>query len=391
MRRRWSCIAPWSVAFFLIGVVACAHRTVPQSGSPQDVQNIIFLIGDGMGIPQINAARFKSVGADGSLNIDRFPVVGLLKTHAVDELITDSAAAGTAMACGVKTRNGVLALDANGEPVESILEAAQKLGKATGLVATSTITHATPAAFAAHIDSRQRHAEIAAQILEADVTVLFGGGRCDFVPQSHEYSRRKDGRNLLEEARARGYRIVQTRKQLSEIRNDRVLGLFAVDALAGSGSEPSLAEMTEAAIEILSQDSDGFFMMVEGSQIDWRSHDNDAEGMIEQMLQFDAAIQSAMNFAKRNGRTLVVVTADHETGGMSITAGESDGSHLEIEWSTGGHTAVDIPIFAYGPGAELFAGVYQNTQVAKKFAKLFGIDTFPRQLQGVRKGEPPIR
>jgi len=379
MKPIWRCFGFLIVAFFLISMVACAHRTARQSGPRQEVRNIIFMIGDGMGLPQINAARFKSVGADGSLAIDSFPVVGLLKTHAADELITDSAAAGTAMACGVKTQNGVIALDADGQPVASILEASQRLGKATGLVATSAITHATPAVFAAHIDSRHKHADIAARMLETGVDVMFGGGRCYFIPQSQEHSRRRDRRNLIAEASDRGYQIVETGKQMAAIRGNKVLGLFALDALTGRSSEPSLVDMTRAAIEILSKDSDGFFMMVEGSQIDWRGHDNDAEGTIEQMLQFDAAIREALDFAKRNGRTLVVVTADHETGGMSITGGELDGSQLEIKWATGHHTAVDIPIFAYGPGAQMFTGIYQNTEVARKFAQLFRIQPFPRK------------
>lgn len=365
---------------FLFLFVACSQQSLRRPDSTSEIKNIIFLIGDGMGIPQINAARMSSAGAAGSLHIDTFPVVGLLKTHAVDGLITDSAAAGTALACGVKTQNGVIALDAEGRRVQTILEAAQKMGKATGLIATSSITHATPAVFAAHIDARHKEPEIAKQMLETRVNVLLGGGRCYFVPRSTEDSCRKDNSDLIAAARRMGYAIPETREDLFDGESNYVLGLFEMGALSQK-PQPTLAEMTRAAIQILKQNRNGFFLMVEGSQIDWRSHDNDAEGTITQMLQFDAAIEVALDFAKKEGRTLVVVTADHETGGMTITDGDVAGESLEVKWTTLGHTGVDIPIFAYGPGADRFSGVYQNTEVPKKMAKLLGIAPFPNVIE----------
>ncbi|MFQ5603704.1 MAG: alkaline phosphatase [bacterium] len=367
------------IAVFLISGGCTKHIKVnTASSNVSSVKNIILLIGDGMGLPQINLARIKVHGAGGSLNIDKMPVVGLLKTHAADKLITDSAAAATALACGVKTRNGVISRTPDGKNAMTILEAARDKGLSTGLVATSTITHATPAVFAAHVESRRQHAEIAVQMIAAKVNILLGGGKAYFLPKSNPASKRTDDRNLLAEAQANGYKFVEIREQLGSAQSKYLLGLFQNNALTTHPPEPSLAEMTHKALNLLNRNPKGFFLMVEGSQIDWRSHDQNAEGSVEQMLLFDEAIKVARKFAEKNQNTLVLITADHETGGLTLTGGSLDGEELQTSWSTGGHTAVDVPIFAFGPHAEWFTGVYENTEVAKKMAALLNVQPLPK-------------
>lgn len=354
-------------------------QTAPAQPAP--VKNVIFMIGDGMGIAQIDAGRFSSVGMTGRLNLESFPVVGLLKTHPADELITDSAAGGTALATGVKTKNGMIAMTPDGKPARSLLELARAKGMATGLVVTSTITHATPAVFAAHIHSRRLEANIAVQMLAAKINVLLGGGKSFFVPKSAPGSKREDGRDLLAEARQAGYEVALSKSELAAAKSDRLIGLFSDGGMTTKDPEPSLAEMTQKAIDALSRNEKGFFLMVEGSQIDWRSHANDAAGEMRQMLLFDAAIKVALDFAREDGKTLIVVTADHETGGMTITGGKLDGSDLQINWATTHHSAVDVPIFAFGPNAVDFTGIYENTEVPKKIARFLGFAPFPQVVE----------
>jgi len=341
------------------------------------VKNILLLIGDGMGLTQVAAARIKALGAEGRLYIERMPVTGLINVHSADKLITDSGAASTALATGYKTRNGMIGVNPEGKRLLTILEAARNKGMATGLVVTSTITHATPAAFAAHVKSRYDELTIAVQMLENKVNVMMGGGRAYFLPKELG-GKRRDGRNLIEEAKAIGYTYVETKDGLQAADGEYLLGLFQMEALTTTASEePRLAEMTAKAIEILSRNENGFFLMVEGSQIDWACHRNNPYETIRQTLLFDEAVKVVLEFATRDTSTLVVVTADHECGGMAINGGSLDGRNLEIGWTTGGHTGVPVPIFAHGPGAGYFTGLHDNTEIPRIFAKLLGIEGFP--------------
>ncbi len=337
-----------------------------------DVKNIIFLIGDGMGLVHANAARFYVVGPEGRLHFERMPVTGLLNVYSYDALITDSAASGTALATGNKTRNGMIGLRADSTSVPTVLEIARDHGLATGLVVTSRITHATPAAYYAHINHRGREQEIAEQLSTANINVLFGGGRDMFLPESMEDSRRHDDRNLLAVMESNGYEIIGNRDELMSVEGDHVLGLFQTESLSTQLPEPTIAEMTAKAIELLAQDDDGFFLMVEGSQIDWAGHSNDEDYSIRETLLFDDAVREALAFAQQNGETLVVVTADHETGGMSIRRGNRNGEGMNIAWSTRNHSAVSVPVYAYGPGSLRFTGVIDNTDIAIRMAELFG-------------------
>ena len=339
-----------------------------------EVRNIIFMIGDGMGITQVAMTRIYTVGPDGRLTMERLPVSGFSTTHSANKLITDSGASGTAMATGVKTKNKAIGVRPDGTPVPSILEIAEKAGLATGLVATSAITHATPASFAAHQKRRNDEDKIAIDMTESGVDVLLGGGREFFVGDDDPESLRDDGRNLFAELNGKGYDTVTTREEMLNSTSNKLVGLFEYHALTSEGDEPTLAEMTEKALSILSQDPDGFFVMIEGSQIDWAGHDGDPNGVVYHTLHFDMAIRKAIEFAQQDGHTLVVVTADHETGGLTIVDGDLDGSDLDVEFSTGHHTAMPVPLFAYGPGSTTFSGMMDNTDIPHKFARLLGLE-----------------
>ncbi|MCX7919084.1 MAG: alkaline phosphatase [bacterium] len=331
-------------------------------------KNIILLIGDGMGIGQITLARVALVGADGKLNLDRFPYVGLVKTHAADDIVTDSAASGTALATGQKTDNGKVSVSSDGQPIKTVLELAEEQGKATGLVTTVQIVHATPAVFAAHQSSRASLSEIAVQMLDKNIEVLFGGGMNYFIPETELGGKRSDTVNLLQDAEKKGYSLISTKLQLSTATSGRILGLFAGEAFIGAEQEPSLANMVERAIFILSRFPKGFFLMAEGGQIDWKAHGNDQDGLIKEMQDFDTAVGKALEFAKSRKDTLVIVTADHDTGGLSVLSDKDKG--LKSSWATKSHTGNMVAVFAYGPAAERFTGVLDNTDIGKNIREI---------------------
>jgi alkaline phosphatase len=366
-----------------------------QNVSSQKVRNVIFCIGDGMGLGQTTLARMKTTGANGVLHLERLPIVGIMRTHSANSLVTDSAASGTAMASGVKTNNGMIGMTPDGTKYQTILEATQAKRMTTGLVATSTITHATPAAFASHVKSRGMQGRIAEQLIANRVNIILGGGRQCFLPKSHPDSKRKDELNLIEEAEKAGYLYIQTPRELRTAQHTHVLGLFQVGPLTTTAPEPSLAELTAKAVSSLSQKAEdpnkpGFFLMIEGSQIDWACHHKDPTAAIRQTLLFDQAVKAAIDFARKDAHTLVVVTADHETGGLTITGGRLNGNKLSAKWSTGGHSALPVPVYAYGPKANIFGGVYDNTAVAKRFAHVLGITSFPGKLRDRTGRELPL-
>ncbi|MCH7662760.1 MAG: alkaline phosphatase [Chloroflexi bacterium] len=367
-------------------VVPTLAPTLPTAGEAPGgdakVKGIILFIGDGMGLTQRTAGRWVMVGQDGLLKMDQMQVAGWAQTRAFQNPVTDSAAAGTALASGVKTRNGRIGVDPDGQAVTTILEQAQQRGWATGLVTTTMIAHATPAAFAAHVSERSNMTEIASQMLALQVDVLLGGGEHDWLPSGATgchpgFGTRDDGRDLVDEAQAVGYTYVCEVEELLAVdtaSTTRLLGLFAGEGF-GRPFSPTLAEMTQVAIAILSQDEDGFFLMVEGGQIDWAGHDNDPEGVFGSMAGFDAAVAVGQAYLQTEVNKLMIVTADHETGGMSIYF-ESTGSFREdgpfempdgtlfyVTWGTRDHTGVDVPVSASGPWAYLLAGHYSNTYI----------------------------
>ena len=392
-------------------------------------KNVIFMIPDGYSTAY--ATNFRWFKGNNLTVMDPL-LVGMHRTYSANTEVTDSAAAGTAMAAGVKTNNGMISTAPDGTEVKTILEAAEEHGKSSGLVATSTITHATPAVFGSHVAQRADEALIAPQYFETGVDVLLGGGK-KFFPDT-----------LINEAQAQGYKYVSDKTSLNSVSNTtKVLGLFADTGMQPeldreTTNEPSLAEMTKKAIEILNQDKDGFFLMVEGSQIDWAGHANDPAWAMNDAKAFEAAVTEALNFAKADKNTLIVIAGDHDTGGMSvggydvydanveflhnvtatgqfmkskIDAGEDvkavvkqyTGIDLTDEevtaitsankpdiaineivskralvgWTSLQHTGVDIPVYAFGPGSENFRSLFNNIEFPVKIAKAMNIHFTP--------------
>lgn len=324
-------------------------------------KNIIFLIGDGMGVSQI----FSGLTANkGHLFLENCKYIGFSKTQSSKNYITDSAAGGTALSCGVKTYNGAIGVTSDTIPVKTILEEAEEKGLATGLVSTSTITHATPASFIAHQKNRGMYEEIAADFLKTDIDVFIGGGNAHFT-------QRKDGRNLVEELKEKGYQIENDLDKIESIKKGKLAALVA-DGDAGrlENRKNMLPVSTQTAINILNKNKKGFFLMVEGSQIDWGGHAGSTIYVVEDMLDFDKSIGRALKFAAKNGETLVIITADHETGGMAITGGSMETGVVKAGFPTGGHTATMVPVFSYGPGAKEFIGIMENTDIYAKMKKL---------------------
>ncbi len=366
-----------SFAFtFLLLLVGCKSNTsISYDLEEKDKEfqdyptNIILLIGDGMGLTQISAAMYSN---NNRLALAKFPVIGFHKSHAANELITDSAAGGTAIACGIKTNNGNIGTDENGLATESILEELDSMNFSTGMIVTSTIVHATPAAFAAHQARREMYEEIALDYLDANVDLLIGGGRQYFQ------NREMDDRNLINEFENKGYLVMdQLYTTMNKIKwpLDKNLLYFTADKqpLTVSGGRDYLSFAVRQGVQYLEQKSNkGFFLLVEGSQIDWMNHANDGRGVVMETLDFDRAIWEAIQYANKKGNTLVLVNDDHESGGMSIEA-DSKMNKLKYGFTTNGHTAAMIPVFAYGPGSSLFRGIYENTSIYHKMRAALGL------------------
>lgn len=364
----------WQVILVLAFAGACRvpskepSAMLPVFEPGRQAKNIILLIGDGMGLGQISSAMYSN---NNHLAMAEFPVVGFQKTHSFDNLITDSAAGATAMCCGVKTFNGALGVTSDTLPCLTILEEAKQHGLAAGLVATATIVHATPAAFVAHQESRISYEAIALDVLDSKVDLLIGGGAQYFN------SRQADNRNLYAELRNKGYYVSDhTVEDLlrAPFHPGRGFVFFTAETQPGGASQGRsyLQWATRYGLKYLQQRSEkGFFVMIEGSQIDWKSHHNDAREVVRETLDFDLAVREALEFAKGRDDTLVIVTADHETGGMTINPGSKMG-RPKIVFSTNSHTAAMAPVFAFGPSAELFSGIYDNTGIHTRMRQALG-------------------
>jgi alkaline phosphatase len=329
-------------------------------------RNIIFLIGDGMGLSQVTAGMFSN---DNHLELERCTIVGIHKPYSANDLITDSASGATAFSIGKKTINAYLGLDSTGASHTTIMEDVSKIGMNTGLIVTSTIVHATPAAFYAHQKSRDDYEDIARDMVNSDFNLLIGGGKKYFD------RRTKDTLNLITQLKSRDFFVSDYfENNLNEMTFPKVkkFCFFTADGdpLPVSMGRNYLPVATQKGIQFLKNNSDkGFFLMVEGSQIDWGGHNNDANYIISEMLDFDKAIKQALDFSEADQNTLVVITADHETGGFAINSGKKFGD-LNTGFTTKKHTADLIPVYAFGPGAEMFSGIYENTEIYNKMKKL---------------------
>ncbi len=336
----------------------------------KEVRNIILMIGDGMGVSQITAAMYSN---GNKLQLERFPVIGLHKSYASDNLVTDSAAGATAFSAGVKTYNGAIGVGPDTQAVRTILEAAEANNMATGLVSTCSVTHATPASFVAHNEYRKNMEAIALDFMKVEVDLLIGGG------QKYFDRRTEDERNLLEELRHKGYAVSSfLNRELKDLQFD-VRKNIAHFTAAGEplpvlqGRDYLLAAI-QKSLAFLNEKAGkrGFFLMIEGAQIDWGGHANNSEYIISETIEFDKAIGQVLDFAAADGHTLVIVTADHETGGYAINYGSKMDSIVPA-FTSDYHTAALIPVFAYGPGAEEFAGIYENTAIFHKMMRLLGL------------------
>lgn len=342
-------------------------------------KNIIFMVPDGMGLSNVTAARIKKYGPDGNrLYLERLKQIGYQRTHSADSIVTDSAAAASAWAAGEKFENGEISQHGKGGfAPRTILELAISLGKATGLVATSTITHATPAAFGAHIHSRGCENEIARQfIMETGVDVLLGGGKSKFRSTKPDPCGVRG--DWITQAKAKGYKVAFTRQKLLNLSNPpKLLGLFAdrgmtpkIDKRENS-TEPTLAEMTQKALDILELNPNGFFLMVEGSQIDWANHANDLKYQIGETLAFDQAVKVVLNWLKISGQvdeTLLIIVPDHDCGGMQINGPYGStfkikGHYIEAGWTSRNHTGVDTLIWSQGPYSGYLGAALDNTHI----------------------------
>lgn len=333
-----------TLAFMFIISINIQHIKAEDENT-NTVKNVILLIPDGMTIAHTTLARWYQGGE--SLNMDEM-ACGLIRTYNADSPIADSAPAATAMATGYKSHTGFLSVlpdaatmygqepismkDAR-KPVVTVLEAAKEKGMSVGLVATCQFPHATPAAFASHSVDRNDYENIAEQMVYENIDVLFAGGWQYLSP-----AYRKDKEDLTKVLEKRGYKLVYKKEDLKNILGTKIWGLFAQDAMSydfdrNPKIEPSLAEMTERAIQILSKNNKGFFLMVEGSKIDWASHANDPVGVISDVLAFDNAVKVALDFAKENGNTAVIIAPDHTNGGMTIGNLDTSSNYDEIPLS----------------------------------------------------------
>jgi alkaline phosphatase len=339
--------------------------------------NVILMIGDGMGLSQLSSAYFFGDGEEP--NFSRFPFIGLHKPYSARQKITDSAAGATAFAAGEKTYNGAISVDVEEKDIQTIGEICVKDKIPYGLIATSSITHATPACFYAHAKQRSEHEVIASYLPSSGVDFFAGGGAKFFADRS-------DSLNLIPEFEKAGFEFDTVRLSNRKPDPSKKYGyLLAPDGMPSkvNGRDDFLLDATNLALDYFSQKDSSFFLMIEGSQIDWECHAMNKDGVIAEVNDFNKVIGAVLDFAEKDGNTLVIVTADHETGGFALAPRWNNSwnySHIDPTFYSGsigvktkaGHTGCLVPVFAFGPGAEKFAGVYENTAIFHRILALTG-------------------
>ena len=369
-----------SIVIFIFSAAALTACSFLGKNVHDSQKNIIFMVPDGMGLSNTTAARIFKNGPNGArLNFETLENIGYQSTHSANSTVTDSAAAASAWAVGEKFNNGEISCHDNdsdgtcdGEPALTILDIAKSKGLATGLVATSDITHATPAAFGATVHNRKCEEEIARQFLARDIEVLLGGdiaanrSSCKLPHSSGDWLK-----NLLTKYSDSGYAVVKTGAEMNVVANGgtrKLLGLFKGGgktqelfrinpAVGYPEAEPTLAEMTAVALKVLEKNKDGLFLMVEGSQIDWAAHAHDVNGLIAETLGFEEAVKVVLDWVNvnpvRRMNTQVIVVADHDCGGFAINGPHGSlseaGDIVDDAWTSGNHTAVDTIVYSQGP------------------------------------------
>ncbi len=349
------------------GTSQCAPNTSCQK---EEVKSVIFMIGDGMGLAQASMLMIEN--GYQTTAFDRAKNIALIKTYSANNRVTDSAAAGTALACAQKTNNKMIGVTADLDTCYSIATHAKEKGLSTGLVAACTVQHATPAAFYAHVDNRNDYELITRQLVYSNLDLIIGGGKKYFDQEI-------DGQKLTEIANKNGFSIVNNFDELSTAGNGSILGLFADGHIASmqEGRGDYLSKATTAAISRLSKNGKGFFLMVEGSQIDWSCHANDAEATLAEVADFNECVNMVMDYADRNPGTLVIITADHETGGLAAVSNNADftlaDSGVAYKYSTDGHSGILVPVYTYGTGAESINGIMENTELSNKISQILAL------------------
>ncbi len=325
------------------------------------IKNVVLMIGDGMSLTHMYSAWAVNKRR---LNLENCQAVGLAKTCCYDRLITDSGAAGTALATGHKTRYHFVGVDPEGKPLQTLTDLATAKNKSTGIVVTCRLNDATPAAFCAHNTDREAAEAIIADYVHCGVDFIFGGGK-------RYFDERSDGRNILEEMQRAGYQIPADKAGLDTIKKGKVLAVWDKHDLPRPGVRKEiLSEISSKALDFLAQNKKGFFLMIESSQIDDYGHSNQLKPLMEEILDFDRTVGKVFEWAARDGQTLVIVTADHETGGLTLVGGSLENGEIVGKYSTGDHSGVMVPVYAFGPGAEKFTGIYENTDIFLKIKEL---------------------
>ena len=325
------------------------------------VKNVIFMIGDGMGLEQLSTAWIVN---NRHLNItDNFSNIGIQWTYSASKLVTDSAAAGTALATGSKTRNGAIGVSVDNEPLETLTEYAQSKGKKTGTSVVCRICDATPAVFSTHYHNRDSLYNITALFVDSKLDFLSGGGL-------KWWENRPDGRDLTAEVEAKGYTFVKDIESLKAVKDGPVIALTAYMELPPAldrGTDHQ--ESVKKALELL-DNKKGFFLMVEGSCIDDWCHANKVGYVVEEILDFDRTVGTVLEWAAKDGETLVIVTADHATGAMTLLDGNIANQSVAVNFANDGHNGVALPVYAWGPHAEDFVGIYENAELSNKIKAL---------------------
>ena len=361
-------------AVVILGMMtACNNKSKAQE--PAKAVNVIYMIGDGMALPQVYAAMLAS-GEE--MTFSQFPYIGVVDTHSASNDITDSAAGGTALASDHKTNNAMLGVNPDSIPVKTVFEALAEQGKKTGIVVTSYVTHATPAAFYAKVPHRKQYEDIAVQMAESPyINLIIGGGMKHFA-------QRKDSLDLIARMENElGWKVYDNLTEV-DVTNQKYAVIADTNHMPKAADRGDfLPRAVKTALKTLDNAENGFFLMVEGSQIDFACHGNDSTWMMDEMLDFDYAVNVALDYAKEKGNTLVVVTADHETGGLTLPDPQGKYTNVVFDYSTGSHTCLPVLVYAYGPGAEQFTGWMQNNELKAKIMNACGLenisDSIPKE------------
>ena len=328
------------------------------------VKNVILMIGDGMSLMHIEAAWTCNRG---HLWLENAQYTGISKTPASNRLITDSGSGGTSLATGYKTRYHAVGVDSTGRPLESLNVLAHKAGKANGIAVTCRLWDATPCDFVAHNLDRNKEQDLILDYLNAPLDYVFGGG-------AKYFEHRDDGRNIFSELEKKGYRVARTLDELWRCKSGKIYAVpYPVDTPVPAERGDLLAKASLKGIDLLNQNKNGFFMMIEGSQLDDYGHFNQLDMLMQETLDFDQTIGAMMKWAAADGQTLVVVTADHQTGGPTVLGGDYHTGTVQVNFSTRDHSGTMVPVYAFGPGSENFTGFMDNTEIFWKIKRLLGL------------------